>query len=89
MVEDAGSCAFFGPLLGLVFEEFAPFEGSVGFAFFCVAGIIGWRESGEGLCENISFMVYKMINKQQSNSWRILTTFHVLYCVHQATDVPA
>ena len=45
--------------------------------------------SGEGLCENISFMVYKMINKQQSNTWRILTTFHVLYCVHQATDVPA
>jgi len=40
VVEYAGSCAFFGPFLGLVFQEFAPFEGSVGFAFFCVAVLL-------------------------------------------------
>ena len=56
MVEYAGSCAFFGPLLGLVFEEFAPFEGSVRFAFFCMTVLLldGEIDSGEGLCEELS-----------------------------------
>ena len=57
MVEYAGSCAFFGPLLGLVFEEFAPFEGSVGFAFFCMTVLLlldGEIDSGEGSCEELS-----------------------------------
>ena len=52
MVEYAGSCAFFGPLLGLVFEEFAPFEGSVGFAFFCVAVLLDGERVERGGVRN-------------------------------------
>ena len=37
VIEDTGPCAFLGPFLGGVTEEFGPFEGSVGFSFLFVA----------------------------------------------------